>query len=112
MRCSRREASAPGSAGVPPASATHRPGGDDAGGTILLANSEVAPTSWSASPVGRPALRTPAEFASSIGTPALPAPDARRLLKRILYWTGGHPYLTQRLAQAVAEKASVRGAGE
>ena len=27
------------------------------------------------------------------------------LLKRILYWTGGHPYLTQRLCQAVAEEA-------
>jgi WD40 repeat protein len=26
----------------------------------------------------------------------------RRLLGRILYWTGGHPYLTQRLCQAVA----------
>jgi hypothetical protein len=26
-----------------------------------------------------------------------------RLLKRVLYWTGGHPYLTQRLCQAVAE---------
>jgi hypothetical protein len=25
-----------------------------------------------------------------------------RLLKRILYWTGGHPYLTQRLCQSVA----------
>jgi hypothetical protein len=25
------------------------------------------------------------------------------LLKRVLYWTGGHPYLTQRLCQAVAE---------
>jgi WD40 repeat protein len=25
------------------------------------------------------------------------------LLRRILYWTGGHPYLTQRLCQAVAE---------
>ena len=25
------------------------------------------------------------------------------LLKRILYWTGGHPYLTQRLCQSVAE---------
>src|SRR5207249_3782077 len=24
------------------------------------------------------------------------------LLKRILYWTGGHPYLTQRVCQAVA----------
>jgi len=29
------------------------------------------------------------------------------LLKRILYWTGGHPYLTQRLCQAAAEDTSV-----
>jgi tetratricopeptide (TPR) repeat protein len=29
------------------------------------------------------------------------------LLKRVLYWTGGHPYLTQRLCQVVAEDASV-----
>src|SRR6266487_1418955 len=28
--------------------------------------------------------------------------EARTLLKRILYWTGGHPYLTQRLCQAAA----------
>jgi hypothetical protein len=28
------------------------------------------------------------------------------LLKRVLYWTGGHPYLTQRLCQAVAENGS------
>jgi hypothetical protein len=27
---------------------------------------------------------------------------AKRMLRRILYWTGGHPYLTQRLCQAVA----------
>src|SRR5439155_22882702 len=32
-----------------------------------------------------------------------PPKEARELLKRILYWTGGHPYLTQRLCQAVAE---------
>src|SRR5262245_19701358 len=32
------------------------------------------------------------------------------LLSRILYWTGGHPYLTQRLCQAVAEDASVKDA--
>jgi WD40 repeat protein len=31
-----------------------------------------------------------------------PSPDARHLLRRILHWTGGHPYLTQRLCQAVA----------
>jgi WD40 repeat protein len=29
--------------------------------------------------------------------------DAARLLKRVLYWTGGHPYLTQRLCRAGAE---------
>jgi tetratricopeptide (TPR) repeat protein len=31
----------------------------------------------------------------------------RGLLKRILYWTGGHPYLTQRLCQAVAADSRV-----
>ncbi len=36
---------------------------------------------------------------------------AAKLLKRILYWTGGHPYLTQRLCQAVAEDAGVQDAG-
>ncbi len=35
---------------------------------------------------------------------------ARALLKRILYWTNGHPYLTQRLCQAVARDESVRKA--
>jgi WD40 repeat protein len=30
-------------------------------------------------------------------------PLASELLKRILYWTGGHPYLTQRMCKAVAE---------
>jgi len=28
-----------------------------------------------------------------------------RLLERVFYWTGGHPYLTQRLCQAIAEEA-------
>ncbi|MCI5223994.1 MAG: hypothetical protein D3924_15320, partial [Candidatus Electrothrix sp. AR4] len=32
---------------------------------------------------------------------------ASKLLRRILHWTGGHPYLTQRLSLAVAEDASV-----
>ena len=31
------------------------------------------------------------------------APTARDLLARVLYWTGGHPYLTQRLCRALAE---------
>ncbi|MEO2004406.1 MAG: AAA-like domain-containing protein, partial [Candidatus Poribacteria bacterium] len=29
------------------------------------------------------------------------------LVRRVLHWTGGHPYLTQRLCRAVAEDASV-----
>lgn len=29
--------------------------------------------------------------------------NARVLLNRVLYWTGGHPYLTQRLCRALAE---------
>jgi hypothetical protein len=32
-----------------------------------------------------------------------------RLLRRILYWTGGHPYLTQRLCRAVASDSFVSG---
>jgi AAA-like domain/PEGA domain len=30
------------------------------------------------------------------------------ILRRIVYWTGGHPYLTQRLCQAVAQESTVR----
>lgn len=33
-----------------------------------------------------------------------------KLLKRVLYWTGGHPYLTQRFCSAVAADSSVTGA--
>jgi hypothetical protein len=33
-----------------------------------------------------------------------------QLLRRVLYWTGGHPYLTQRLCRAVAEDASAQTA--
>lgn len=36
---------------------------------------------------------------------------APALLARILHWTGGHPYLTQRLCQAVAEDHRVRTPG-
>ncbi len=31
--------------------------------------------------------------------------DGSVLLRRVLYWTGGHPYLTQRLCSAVAQEA-------
>lgn len=34
-------------------------------------------------------------------------PLAGQMLKRVLYWTGGHPYLTQQLCRAVAEDATV-----
>lgn len=37
--------------------------------------------------------------------PRLPRQEARVLLERILHWTNGHPYLTQRLCQAVADKS-------
>ncbi|MET0625630.1 MAG: AAA-like domain-containing protein [Pyrinomonadaceae bacterium] len=34
----------------------------------------------------------------------LPEPEARQTLGWVLKWTGGHPYLTQRLCRAVVEK--------
>lgn len=34
----------------------------------------------------------------------------KALIERVLYWTGGQPYLTQRLCQAVAEDSSVTSA--
>ena len=34
---------------------------------------------------------------------------AAQLMDRILYWTGGQPYLTQRLCQTVAKNPTVRG---
>jgi hypothetical protein len=34
------------------------------------------------------------------------------LLRRIIYWTGGHPYLTQRLCQAVAQEGTVRNVSD
>jgi len=37
---------------------------------------------------------------------------ATRLLEQILHWTNGHPFLTQRLCQAVAENPSVNTPGD
>ena len=50
----------------------------------------------------------PNDFSAAEATPLARGLDSdeqtgRALLQRILYWTGGHPYLTQRLCQAVAE---------
>ena len=39
-------------------------------------------------------------------------PMAGELLKRILYWTGGHPYLTQRMCKAVAEDIRATNAND
>ena len=36
---------------------------------------------------------------------------AEALLDRVLHWTGGHPYMTQRLCRAVAESLNAREAG-
>src|SRR5947209_4913852 len=38
--------------------------------------------------------------------------QARILLQRILHWTSGHPYLTQRLCQAVAKEAAIANVGD
>ncbi len=37
---------------------------------------------------------------------------SRRLLDRVLFWTNGHPYLTQRLCQSVADDSSAAGPEE
>lgn len=52
---------------------------------------------------------TPAEM--EILAPGLGRPhrEARAILRRIHHWTGGHPYLTQQLCQAVAEDPAVSG---
>jgi outer membrane lipoprotein-sorting protein len=45
------------------------------------------------------------EEAGPLGSGLHPEPAMqRRLLKRILYWTNGHPYLTQRLCATVGQK--------
>jgi hypothetical protein len=53
-----------------------------------------------------------APLAAQLISPPNPhAPDPLRLLDRILDWTHGHPYLTQRLCQAVTAVAARPGAG-
>ncbi|HET6247409.1 MAG TPA: AAA-like domain-containing protein [Tepidisphaeraceae bacterium] len=36
---------------------------------------------------------------------------ARRLLDRVLYWTGGHPYLTQQFCKAVSDRRDIADTG-
>lgn len=52
---------------------------------------------------------TPAEAAPLAKGLGLPAREANEVLDRILFWTSGHPYLTQRLCRAVVQPLS--GAG-
>jgi WD40 repeat protein len=40
------------------------------------------------------------------------APVEEALMERVLYWTGGHPYLTQRLCQEVAADLDARSADD
>ena len=43
-------------------------------------------------------------LADALGQPAW---AAQRMLRRILYWTSGHPYLTQRLCHAAATNPAI-----
>jgi WD40 repeat protein len=47
-----------------------------------------------------------------LGSPGRPEREARAMLKRVLYWTNGHPYLTQRLCQAVVSDRSITDPAE
>jgi tetratricopeptide (TPR) repeat protein len=49
-----------------------------------------------------------APLAAGLGRPEA---EGREMIRRVLYWTGGHPYLTQRLCRAVAEDATAAGGG-
>jgi hypothetical protein len=55
---------------------------------------------------------TPAEaepLARGLDAPTGRVRDPAALLRRILTWTNGHPYLTQRLCQELADEAEVAG---
>ena len=62
-------------------------------------------TRWRHGRDGNQTPRTAAEVEAS-------ARHAERLLKRILFWTGGHPYLTQRFCHAVAGNAHAANTAE
>jgi WD40 repeat protein len=55
---------------------------------------------------------SPAEAQALLPGLAAAGPEGGALLRRVLYWTGGHPYLTQRLCQAVAADRSITGTAE
>jgi WD40 repeat protein len=47
-------------------------------------------------------------LAQGLVTPEIDPPMARLLLNRMLYWTGGHPYMTQRLCKETADALQQR----
>jgi hypothetical protein len=52
---------------------------------------------------------TPAEAAPLTAGLGRPRAASEALLRRVLFWTGGHPYLTQRICRALAERPDVSG---
>jgi len=71
---------------------------------------EVAPLTQGLPPFGS-TTETPLLVDGKGERPTAGARQPKRLLSRILYWTGGHPYLTQRFCRAVAEQGNVRAPG-
>jgi WD40 repeat protein len=71
---------------------------------------EAVPLAWGLGRTPPPAPPLPGEGGLSphLDRNATACSAAWRLLERVLYWTGGHPYLTQRLCQAVAEGGGSR----
>jgi WD40 repeat protein len=59
----------------------------------------------------RQALQELETAASSNNTPFITR-QALAVLQRVLYWTGGHPYLTQKLCQAVVEQVQTLSEAE
>jgi WD40 repeat protein len=51
-----------------------------------------------------------ATLAGGLQSPDRPGPHASRVLDRVLFWTGGHPYLTQRLCQSLLGREDVKPA--
>jgi WD40 repeat protein len=43
------------------------------------------------------------DFTIAEAAPLMQGPITRSILKRVFFWTGGHPYMTQRLCRALAE---------
>ena len=55
---------------------------------------------------------TEAEAEPLLGGLERATPEGELLLRRVLYWTGGHPYLTQLMCATIAAHPSVHGADD